>query len=625
GAVTGTPAPAATQGPPLATAPAEATVAARVVESEPRVLELEYPLNLNLASSTDVRLSLVPDQGAYEVVQEQPDGTVITRTVEIPMPPGYAVFAGAHLLGVNFDIAPFDEQFLRVNPGETLTWRWTVRPQSAGDHTLTVNLRLRLISADDTREQQVFSRALSVRVWPLPGPSWLYMGFGVLGLATGGALSLGALLWRGRKQVSERRPNLALQLDLPAGLTLERDDELLLRRLFADYQSLIVEREFRSGYSGARALLALPVKADGRADAHTIVKLGPFADIAREHANYERFVKNTLPPMTARMQDAPLQHGARAALRYTFVAEPGQKPVSLRQALRQSSDPAPLVRLFETFAPNWWAQTRPLAFRLAAEYDRVLPPQAVLQPVDTAPTGAVVFGPESDPRALVRDQVVRVARFPVVSPRADGRTLSLSGPATQGRAPVRLSWLASQPPNGAPQAARVIALREDILRERVAGVDRAGLPDPIARLSEFLDATIVGGSSIIHGDLNLENALVGPGGLIWLIDFAETREGHVLYDFARLGAEVVAHILAPAAGSPQAFLTAWRQQRADPTTLAGTLFALPARLRPDAATASEYELCLLVACLGALKHDNLDALARACLYLAAADLAARRP
>ncbi|HRE25764.1 MAG TPA: hypothetical protein PK954_03940, partial [Anaerolineales bacterium] len=86
---------------PLATAPAEATVAARVVESEPRVLELEYPLNLNLASSTDVRLSLVPDQGAYEVVQEQPDGTVITRTVEIPMPPGYAVFAGAHLLGAS--------------------------------------------------------------------------------------------------------------------------------------------------------------------------------------------------------------------------------------------------------------------------------------------------------------------------------------------------------------------------------------------------------------------------------------------------------------------------------------------------------------------------------------------
>ncbi len=605
-----------------ATQPPLGTVGAPTLspETEPRVVELEYPVNLGLASSGAVRLSLVPKGDGYQVVQEQPDGTVVTQTVTVPQPAGYGVFAGAQLLGVNFDIAPAEEQFQRVNAGETLTWRWSVRPQSAGDHTLTVNLRLRLISANDTREGQLFSRALTVRVWPLPGPAWLYMGLGVLGLATGGALSLSALMWRGRK-TPPRLPNTALQLDLPGGLTVERDDERLLRTLFADYQRLIVEREFRSGYSGARALLALPVKADGRADAHTIVKIGPAADIAREHANYERFVKNTLPPMTARMQDTPLQFNSRAALRYTFIAEAGQRPVSLRQTLRQSPDPALLWRLFETFAPNWWSQTRPMTFRLAAEYDRVLPPHLVLRPTGRAGAAGPVLASDPDVSSLSAGQIVKVGRFPAALPRADGRSLALTGSPTAGRAPLRLTWLALQPPNGAPVAAEVVATRADYLRERVAGVDLCELPDPIARLPEFLESAIVGGSSIIHGDLNLENALVGPGGLVWLIDFSETREGHVLYDFARLGAEVIAHVLAPTAGDPARFLADWQRDRQDPKTLAGTLFALPRRLRPEAQAEAEFALCLTVACLGALKHDNLDALARACLYLAAADLA----
>ncbi|MBL8096520.1 MAG: phosphotransferase [Anaerolineales bacterium] len=592
---------------------------------EPRVIELEYPVNLRLASSSDVRLSLVPDDESYQLVTEQPDGTVVTQTVTIPQPEGYGVFAGAQLFGVNFDIAPHDEQFLRVNPGETLTWRWSVRSQSAGDHTLTVNLRLRLISANDTREAQLFSRALPVRVWPLPGPTWLYMGLGVLGLVTGGAVSLGALVWRGRRGPQPRRPNTGLQLDLPAGLQVEREDAQLLRTVFGDYQRLIVEREFRSGYSGARALLALPIKADGRADAHTIVKIGPSIDIEREHLNYERFVKNTLPPVTARMQDTPLRLNGRAALRYTFIAEAGQAPISLRQALRRNPDPTLLWRLFESFAPTWWSQTRPIAFRLAAEYDRVLPPHLVVRPTGRAEAGGAALTPESDPAAFARGQAVRVSRFPVAHPRADGRSLALSAAPGDGRAPLRVSWLSPQAPNGGPTSAEVVATRSDYLRDRVAGVDLFGLPDPITRLPEFLEATIVGGSSIIHGDLNLENALVGPGGLVWLIDFSETREGHVLYDFARLGAELIAHVLAPAAGEAAPFLEAWRRDQVDAQTLTGALFAIPQRLRSDAQTTGEFELCLLVACLGALKHDNLDAQARACLYLAAADLAARRP
>ena len=72
-----------------------------------------------------------------------------------------------------------------------------------------------------------------------------------------------------------------------------------------------------------------------------------------------------------------------------------------------------------------------------------------------------------------------------------------------------------------------------------------GLPDPLYRLPGLLKESISGTQSTIHGDLNLENILVGLGGFVWLIDFASTRDGHTLFDFAHLGAELIAHVTRP--------------------------------------------------------------------------------
>ena len=68
---------------------------------------------------------------------------------------------------------------------------------------------------------------------------------------------------------------------------------------------------------------------------------------------------------------------------------------------------------------------------------------------------------------------------------------------------------------------------------------RYGLPDPSGALTcPCWRASIAGTHSTIHGDLNLENVLVGPGEFVWLIDFAQTRDGHPLFDFAHLEAEL---------------------------------------------------------------------------------------
>src|SRR5690606_11032759 len=123
-----------------------------------------------------------------------------------------------------------------------------------------------------------------------------------------------------------------------------------------------------------------------------------------------------------------------------------------------------------------------------------------------------------------------------------------------GQAALRLHWLGPPPSNGA--TGRIVATRKGLLQERTAGFAHLGLPDPLAQLSALLAKTVVGSRSIIHGDLNVENVLVGPGDFVWLIDFANTREGHTLFDFAHLGAELVAHVLSKRYASMEEYLAA---------------------------------------------------------------------
>jgi hypothetical protein len=199
--------------------------------------------------------------------------------------------------------------------------------------------------------------------------------------------------------------------------------------------------------------------------------------------------------------------------------------------------------------------------------------------------------------------------------RSDGVSLTLWFEPLPGQAPVRMRWLAPRPP--APgQAAQVVQDRAGLLVDLTRGFDLLGLDDPLHRLDTWLQTPLQGTRATIHGDLNLENALVGPGGLVWLIDFAETREGHTLYDFARLAAEIAAHVVAPRAGSPAAFLALIHQ--GDP--LLAMVEALAGRCLFDPQQPREYHLALALACLGGLKFTNLPPLARECLYLYAATL-----
>lgn len=606
------------------------------------MIEVEWPPRVRLGDSDIVRLSIIPSAQALTVTTEFGNHTTVTQTVTVQRPAGYDLFAVARLDAAGFSSEPAGEQAQALPAGQAVTWRWTLRPLNAGQQRIALNLRLRWQpqagNNNPPRDTVIYDQGLTIDVLSLLGLTSRELAMaGIFGLVFGGTLSLPlAAYWvaprRARTLLQVIRPNPAVSLELPPGLILSAAEAELLRALFTHYQRLIIEAEFGSGYSGARTFLARPVRPDGRADAYTIAKIGEAGAIRQEYANYETHVKDTLPPITARIQSAPITTNpalasrrppglavqpAGAALRYTFIGEPGQSPASLRQALLADPQPALLEKLFSTFGPNWWMQRRPYTFRLGLEYDRLLPTHYVLEPVAARSGAARPFDARVAPgdANLQIGDVIQVQHIQTLELRPDARSLSLVAPAMPGQPPLRLRWLSLAPPAGTP--ARVVATRDSLLREAVGGMDLYGLPDPLPRLPAWLNETVAGTQATIHGDLNLENVLVGPGGFVWLIDFAQTRDGHTLFDFAYLEACLIGQVISPAMPDDQEFLAQlWR----DDQPLRAAVHAIARRCLFNPEQWREYQLALTIACLGALKFYNLDRTQKHRLYLTAAFL-----
>jgi hypothetical protein len=598
---------------------------------EERVAELEWPPRMRLGDSDVVRLSVIPAEDGLIVTTEFPDHRTITGTVALAQPSGYDLVLSARLDGVGFDLSPEGDQRQDWMPGETMTWRWTISPNRAGQQRLSATLALQWLpqpgNPNSARRLTVFTRGLDVRVTTFLGlTSTQAILTGVLGLFLGVVLNLPLVrvLNSSRRTGQALTPNPDLVIEPHPTIELAPEEIQLLQAQFGQYARLTLDVEFHSGYSGARTFLAMPIRANERADAYTIVKIGNQKVIEKEYDNYKDFVEHTLPPITARVQDRPVTVAGRprgvrredrpAALRYTFVGEPGQKPVSLRQRFLVEEQPELLEKMFRTFGPNWWMQRRPYSYRLQQEYDRKLPSHYVLEPAQGR--GKVLDGRAAPAELrLLTGDLVQLRHFEVAERKGRLRRMSLRGVAHPGQSPLRLRWLSLAKPEGA--TGRVVATRDTLLREWTADFERHGLPDPLEELPALLNETVRGSQSIIHGDLNLENILLGPGDMVWLIDFASTREGHALFDFAHLGAEIVSHIRATQYSSSAAYL---KLLDSGGGPLLEALIGLASRCLFDDEQPREFYLAWYMSCLGALKHRNLDVTAKHLLYLTAAHL-----
>ena len=349
--------------------------------------------------------------------------------------------------------------------------------------------------------------------------------------------------------------------------------------MFRDYGEIEVVREFDGGHSGARVLLVRPIRVGGHRDAPVVVKLDERQAILYERRRYDLHVKGTLPAATARLLDAPIAPDKSwcAGLKYTFVGRlDDTEPVSLRElAQRDPQKVDGLIHtLFEEFGPSWWLQRHPYRFGVWREYEHVLPPALIVEVTPESEIGATghVLTPLG---AWSRNDQVRA-----------GETVSLNGFVVQKVDFVHdiLHLAAGAQPEGINRvgkaevrglgltrttffrgemidriAGRVVSTRDDLLRRSVQALepefdplkgripsgrdDVPDLPNPLFDLVELLDRQVSGYLSVIHGDLHLGNILVGPRGDAWLIDFAWTREGHTLFDWALLEASLLVEII----------------------------------------------------------------------------------
>jgi Ser/Thr protein kinase RdoA (MazF antagonist) len=111
-------------------------------------------------------------------------------------------------------------------------------------------------------------------------------------------------------------------------------------------------------------------------------------------------------------------------------------------------------------------------------------------------------------------------------------------------------------------------------RRRVGAGLAALVARAIAAARSALDAMGGAGWGLIHGDLHLDNILVGAGGIAF-IDFDDAGWGHALYDVATLLDAARRRGLAPGA---------YRTFRADLLRAYGALRPLPSSLDADLAT-----------------------------------------
>ena len=387
-----------------------------------------------------------------------------------------------------------------------------------------------------------------------------------------------------------------------SAVTLNADQERVLHTMFRDAARVFIKRSLQDGHSGAVVLLVQPLK-DGLIGAPVIVKIDDRYTILHEKRRFDQWVKNQLPPTSARIIDEPtLPSDARAGgLKYTFVTQAEDDvPTNLRDyALAHDTETvAEFIQkaLYEPFRRYWWGQSQPgYRFPARQEYELLLPPALIIEAVpgsvdalDNQNAYALSvrsIGPEME--AIMTGALVVLEGFVVLKVRPERGALYLStgiqddAEHRASRVEVRGLPLTAaadslvnsvapdsfQPGQVLPRlVGRVIATRADVLQAQIQRLEAdfdlgsdelpfgsgddgrdlpATLPNPLHGYTRLLDRMIDGRSSPIHGDLHLGNILIGPAGDAWLIDFEWTRKGHTLFDWATLEMSILIDLLAP--------------------------------------------------------------------------------
>jgi serine/threonine protein kinase len=467
------------------------------------------------------------------------------------------------------------------------------------------------------------------------------------------------------------------KVEVSSGVRLSPTEHHLLTEAFAGHDRVYIEGELSSPspfetseiskVSGdrpgeaARLLVALPVRS-GRPLARVIVKLAAPELLRAEWKAYQEYVADILPLVTANIQGAPLLAPDRklALLRYTFAGDVGERQAENLANYYQNHtgiEVADLLErnIFQVVAPNWWLNREADLFPLHREYEHLLPVHLVIEPSGQTATSPVTLKAGAvtaqDVRHLDPGRFVQVQGFRVQASRPEQGEIVLEATPPPGSVAERLclQWVGLspdqaryQPGDLAPNFAGVIVATRHQLLARAAEaafpaaelarpvltLSTSKFPNPLREYQPLLERPVSGMRSIIHGNLTLESILVeAESGLAWLINFADTRSGHNLYDFIQLETQIVTQLLpalvadaqldlndeivamvrslhtsAPPAHAPHALLQ-------KPYELLRTVRRLASQCMLDPEKWDEYYLGLLIMLLGALPGSQNDPIA----------------
>lgn len=372
---------------------------------------------------------------------------------------------------------------------------------------------------------------------------------------------------------SAQRPEVEIVSLIKLNSELEEDERLVLQEMFRAYEKVEIVREFTRGVTNARVFLVHPVKSEWRADAPVVVKIDDRQAILQERRRFDVHVKNTLPASAARLLDAPVvpDKSRMGGLKYTFVGRIGDTaPVSLREVAQQL-ELTELSRfineLFVALGQSWWQHPHPpYRFFVWREYEHVLPAALVLEalPYTTklGPNGHELkpLGVWSRNNQILPGELVALNGFVVQKYDTEHDTVQLAAGAqpeainraskvkVRGLGIDKNTYFRGQVVERI--VGRVVSTRDDLLMRALQNLEPyfdlrrdyipsrselvPDLPNPIMNITQLLDQQVSGHLSTIHGDMHLENILVGPMGDAWLIDFSDAREGHALFDWAFL-------------------------------------------------------------------------------------------
>lgn len=366
--------------------------------------------------------------------------------------------------------------------------------------------------------------------------------------------------------------------------TLNKDQLFILRRMFYGHSQIRIDRRLTGGYSQAVLLVVTPIHGDNREDAAVVVKIDNVDAILDEAQRYESHVRGTLPPLTARLEDKPVapETSELAGLKYTLIAGYDRTTNDLRAKL-QEWDPSKLGdwlhnELYPAFGRIWWQQNRPYRLQVWREYDWVLPPVLTLEavgdkaepeeshtlkfPIKRSKLKLLEYGDlvtvenfivqKVDPEQGIIQLAIGHGTDTVNAYKVEVRGIDLDRD-TYYRGEVVESITGKVWQTRDVQLAHAVRALEpdfELDADKIPYDDERSfkLPNPLKAYEELLDRQINGTLSTIHGDLHPGNIMIGPNNSAFLIDFAHTRDGHTVFDWATLEIGLLSDGVMAAAG-----------------------------------------------------------------------------